>query len=345
MLAVLGRLITTLVAVCLAAAASGAVEPRPKAGDPAPDFTIKMAGDGPDTLTLSSLRGKYVLLVIMTKLCRPCKADIPTINEGYKRLAGDKFTVLAVVLLSDRDDVLELVGDHDVVFPAGCDRETKTRALYGVKKVPTSFLIDPQGMIVSRDHGTARQLQQVEELLAAGEKAEALLREARGHYRAGRLKAAYARCRQAVETDPRNVWAHVLLGDICRRAQMPAKAVAAYEGALQRIHPEDYAELSGAYGRITGTYVAAGDYPKAVEAGMRALEAIDEAKYTLRFHGEIGLCYAQLGNQAEARAALEKFTALYGQVDAGTQRRYARLYKSVLAERQRLAGSGSESSG
>ncbi len=359
MQAMFARGMTALVVVCLVAAASGASEPSPKAGEAAPDFTVKMAGDGPATLTLSSLRGKYVLLVIMTKNCGPCKGDIPTINEGYERLAGDAFTVLAVVLLSDRDDVRELVDDHDIVFPVACDKKTKVRKLYGIKKVPTSFLIDPEGKIISRNHGTGRQFQEVEQLLkAAGSPAggqagvgelasrsEALLREARGYYQAGQLKAAYARCREALEIDPENARAHVLLGDICRRANMPARAVAAYERALQHIDPEDYAKVSAAYGRITGTYVAAGDYAEAVRVGVRALQSIHEAKYTLRFYGEIGLCHAQLGNRTKALAAFEKFIALYKQVDPETQQRNAPLYKSVLAQQEQLAGSGSESGG
>ncbi len=346
------RGMTALVVACLVAAVSGAAQPSPKAGEAAPDFTVKMAGRGPATLTLSSLRGKYVLLVIMTKYCRPCKKDIPTINEGYERLAGDAFTVLAVVLLSDRDDARELVDDYDIVFPVAYDRKAKVRKLYGIKKVPTSFLIDPEGKIISRNNGTGRQFQEVEQLLAAGglagdvaSKSEALLREARGFYQAGQLKAAYARCREALEADPENVWAHVLLGDVYRRADVPAKAVAAYERALQYIDPEDYVKVSGAYGRITGTYVAAGDYAEAVRVGVRALQTIHEAKYTLRFYGEIGLCHAKLGNRTKALAAFDKFIALYKQVGAETQQRNAPLYKSVLAQQERLAGLGSESGG
>ena len=82
-----------IVAALVVATSAPGGEPGLKKGDKAADFTVKMAVRGTAAVKLAELHGKYVLLVFMRKDCDACKQDIPTMNDGYKRLGGEKFTV------------------------------------------------------------------------------------------------------------------------------------------------------------------------------------------------------------------------------------------------------------
>jgi peroxiredoxin len=354
------RLASAVTAVVLGLAGSASAEDAaPKPGDAAPDFTVKMVTGEAPRVQLSSLRGKYVLLVIMTTDCPACKQDIPTINEGYKRLGGDRFTVLGVVHLADRADVRELIRATFIEFPIGHDAKGQIYESYGLDGVPTSFLIDPKGVILSSSHGTASQFQEVEKLLEAaaaatqsgdeaGGQAQPVeqhpwLQDAYAYYQRGELAKAYACCCRAIEADADNVKAHVLLGDIFARAGKSDKAIGAYRAALEHIDPEDYAAVSAAYRRITSVYLAGGNCADAARVDVEALTTIYVAKYKLPFYAELGACYAKLGNRTKALASYEKFVATYKTVDTDAQAQHAEMYKWVLAQQRQLQETGTGS--
>jgi peroxiredoxin/Tfp pilus assembly protein PilF len=344
-----------LAVLCAAAVGASATEPKLKQGDTAPDFTTRMVAGGTGSLKLSSLRGKYVLVVVMTAQCPACKDDLPTINDGNKRLAGDKFYVYGVVCDGGRDDVRDLVKNHDITFPIGYDSGGKAIERFGIGGVPTSFLIDPQGKILSWSHGTAGQFDEVGKLLGAAAPAaggnqnagqdarptpEALLREAIAYYNAGELQKAYVRCNQTLEAEPENVQALVLLGDLHRKVNDPAKAIAAYQRALSAIDPEDFTRIAAVYNRMANTCIGVGKYADAARVYQRAIKTIYDPEHVLEFHAYLGMCYAKLDKPKEALAAFDTFFKAYKQVDAGVQRRYAELYKRVEAQRQQLKESG-----
>ncbi len=345
------------VAAAVAVVGNAAADaPGLKQGDRAVDVVVKMATGEARSVKLSELRGKYVLLVVMSKGCEACEQDLAVINDGYRRLAGNAFTVLGVLNGSDRSETRKYVKAHGVAFPIGYDEEREVHDTYGVQGVPTSFLIDPQGIILSWSHGSTSQFKQVEELLgttgasdetvAGTEGAEPEQRdwlgEAVRYYRRGELKKAYARCRRAIEVDPKNMRAYVLLGDIYRKANKPEQAVGAYREAVQLVDPEDYATIAAGYERMAGTYVAAKMYAEAATIYETAVQTIYEAAERLPFYGKLGLCYSTLGKRKKALAAFDKFFKLYAQVDAEVQRRHAGLYKSVEARQKLLREAADE---
>jgi peroxiredoxin/Tfp pilus assembly protein PilF len=351
------RLVSAVAALAVGLATNAvAAEAVPKPGDAAPDFTVKMVTGDASSIKLSDLRGKYVLVVMMTKDCPACKQDIPTINEGYKRLGGERFTVVGVVDGADRADVRELIRATFIEFPVGHDERRKVCKSYGVDVVPTSFLIDPDGAVVSSSHGTAPQFEEVQKRLeadaarapsdeTAGGQTEPVeqhpwLQEAYAYYERGELAKAYECCCRAIEADPDNVRAHVLLGDVYAKAGKVEKAVEAYRGALQRIDPEDFGAISAGYKRITGIYLASKDYGHAAGVDAEALTTIYAAEYKLAFFAELGACQANLGDRVKALASYEKFVSTYKTVDTRVQKQYAEMYKWVLAQEQQLKESG-----
>jgi len=345
--------------VVLALAASPGAEPpagNPPQGNPpglkpgqqAVDFRVRMVTGEARSLKLSELRGKYVLLVFIRKDIEACEFDFGTINEGYTRFAGESFTVLAVMSNADRSDVREEMKEHRILFPIGCEEGNEIARAYGIPGVPTAFLIDPQGTIVNWGIQTEPLWQEIARLLGPGETDDeeetggepGWLGPATAYYREGELKKAYVLCRRGLVRDPENVRGLVLLGDIYRRADRPKQAIDAYRRALEFIDNEDYGAVSAAYTRIVNVHLAAKDYAKAAAACEQAVATIYETKYAVAFHAYLGLCYGELGKRKKALAAYTKFLKFYKQVDTDVQRRYASLYKSVVARRKALLESG-----
>jgi len=117
----------------------------------APDFTLPDLQGKP--LTLSNFKGKIILLDFWASWCAPCRKKNVHLMEIYNRVDKSKFEIISVSL----DDKLNLWKDavsHDgitwlqVVDIAGF-KASKTRELYHVLNVPTLFLIDRKGKIVS----------------------------------------------------------------------------------------------------------------------------------------------------------------------------------------------------
>jgi thiol-disulfide isomerase/thioredoxin len=137
----------------------------------APDFTLKDM-DG-ESYKLHDYRGKVVLVNFWATWCPPCRKEMPALEALYKKLGGDSFAVLAVNQWEDPDLVFAYTGELNVfpTFPILFDPESRLSAEYGVKGLPTSFLIDKKGRLAYRavggrafDHPEVERL--IRELLA-----------------------------------------------------------------------------------------------------------------------------------------------------------------------------------
>ncbi len=120
---------------------------------PAPDFTLKNM-DG-ESFSLSDYRGKVVMLNFWASWCPPCRHEIPSMESIYQDLLKQGFVVLGVNEFEDPDRVFSYMGRLSVFpsFPILFDREGKVSLLYGVKGMPTTFLIDKRGRVVYRAVG------------------------------------------------------------------------------------------------------------------------------------------------------------------------------------------------
>lgn len=120
---------------------------------PAPNFTLKNM-DG-ESLSLSDYRGKVVMLNFWASWCPPCRHEIPSMESVYQDLLKQGFVVLGINEFEDPDQVFSYMGRLSVFpsFPILFDREGKVSSLYGVKGMPTTFLIDKQGRVVYRAVG------------------------------------------------------------------------------------------------------------------------------------------------------------------------------------------------
>ena len=142
---------------------------RSSVGRPYMDLTLKDA-DG-ETVAFSSLAGpgRWVLLDFWATWCGPCCREIPYLKEAYAAFSGRGFAIYAVSIDHDAARWQRFLAENDLpwtnVLSPGCGKQSPAAAMYGIRFIPSNFLISPDGVIVARNL-PGRQLQsRLEELM------------------------------------------------------------------------------------------------------------------------------------------------------------------------------------
>jgi thiol-disulfide isomerase/thioredoxin len=121
-------------------------------GAVAPDFKLPTLGVmGP--IQLSSLRGKIVLVDFWASWCAPCREAMPQYEKLYYQARRDDFEIIAVNLDEERDDAVKFLAVHPVTFPIALDPAGTVPPTFGVVGMPSSYLIDREGVVRLRYQG------------------------------------------------------------------------------------------------------------------------------------------------------------------------------------------------
>ena len=117
-----------------------------EAGQPAPSFAAK-ALDGDATLSLASFKGKVVFLDFWASWCGPCQSAMPFIESLRNEFPAEQFQVLAVNVDQDPTKAKAFLERRKVTYPSVSDPEGHLPATYGLKTMPTSYIIDRNGVV------------------------------------------------------------------------------------------------------------------------------------------------------------------------------------------------------
>jgi cytochrome c biogenesis protein CcmG, thiol:disulfide interchange protein DsbE len=128
----------------------------PAKGQNAPNFTLRAASG--ENVALADLRGKVVLVNFWATWCAPCKQELPAIDAVARRYAARGFVVLGVDAGGDQDsDVESFARKQALSFPLLEDSTGVTAARYRLLGVPTSFLVDANGIVRAVHPGPYKQ--------------------------------------------------------------------------------------------------------------------------------------------------------------------------------------------
>lgn len=119
----------------------------------APD--IALPNPQGDTMRLSNLRGKYVLIDFWASWCGPCRRENPNVVKAYKKYHNDGFEIFSVSLDNDKSAWEEAIKKDGLIWDNQVSELKKWNSQvaeeYGVKSIPHSVLINPKGKIIAEN--------------------------------------------------------------------------------------------------------------------------------------------------------------------------------------------------
>lgn len=121
--------------------------PAPKEGFLAPDFTLH-AIDG-QVYTLSELRGRPLLINFWATWCPPCQAEMPAMQRVFDQYQDQGFLILAInaTYQDNHTAILDFNREYNLTFPILLDTDGAVSQQYLVHAFPSSFFVDPHGLI------------------------------------------------------------------------------------------------------------------------------------------------------------------------------------------------------
>ncbi|MBP1970467.1 peroxiredoxin [Virgibacillus natechei] len=130
-------------------------------GDIAPDFELQnMSGE---RVQLSDYRGERVMLNFWATWCPPCRAEMPDMEEFHNHT---DIVILAVNLTETESNIQQIedfVEAFDLTFPILLDEEAEVASTYAIQPVPTTFMIDSNGIINDKSLGPLNYEMMVQE--------------------------------------------------------------------------------------------------------------------------------------------------------------------------------------
>lgn len=119
-------------------------------GSRAPDFELPGAQE---PVKLSKVQGKVIYLDFWASWCGPCRESFPWMNAMQAKFKQKGLQVIAINLDAKNDDAQKFLSQHSAQFTVLFDPKGVTPHQYGVKGMPTSFLIGKDGKVMVQHKG------------------------------------------------------------------------------------------------------------------------------------------------------------------------------------------------
>jgi cytochrome c biogenesis protein CcmG, thiol:disulfide interchange protein DsbE len=135
---------TTVLAIALGLSAtlSAALE----VGQQAPDFDLQ---GKQGNVKLSDYKGKTVYLDFWASWCGPCKQSFPWMNDMHAKYASQGFAVVGINVDAKQSDATSFLEQTPAKFDVAFDARGSSPRSYGIKGMPSSVLIGPDGKVLA----------------------------------------------------------------------------------------------------------------------------------------------------------------------------------------------------
>ncbi|ASN05475.1 thiol-disulfide oxidoreductase ResA [Virgibacillus necropolis] len=119
-------------------------------GSQAPNFKLEQVNKNNEleTVKLSDLEGKGVMLNFWATYCKPCEAEMPYMEKLYPEYKEKGIEIVAVSLDATELVIDRFIDQYDLTFPIPHDTSSQVMEKYGVGPIPSTFFINPDGEVV-----------------------------------------------------------------------------------------------------------------------------------------------------------------------------------------------------
>ncbi len=122
-------------------------------GEAAPEFQLSSIRDDNQSINLEKFKGKVLYIDFWASWCGPCKRSLPLMEELYQAHKQEGFEVVAISLDEDPKDAHAFIKNMNITYAAVIDKNMETARKYGVIGMPTSYLINENGVVIWKHQG------------------------------------------------------------------------------------------------------------------------------------------------------------------------------------------------
>ena len=156
-------MLAIIISIALIITSCGCETTGPEVGKKAPDFTLENL-DG-ESITLSELQGKIVVVNFWQKRCVPCKEEMPLLQAIHDKWKNEDVVVLTINIREDTETIKEFINGKEYTFPVLFDSQSEVAGQYLIEFIPMTFFIDDKGTIKVIKVGAFRSQSEIENII------------------------------------------------------------------------------------------------------------------------------------------------------------------------------------
>ena len=122
-------------------------------------------------VSLSDFKGKILFVNFWATWCPPCREEMPSMQKLHARLKDKDFLMVAIDLQESAEPVKKFLNEYELTFMTLLDSKGETGPLFGISSIPTTLIMDKNGMIIGvalgpRDWASKKSIALFEHLIA-----------------------------------------------------------------------------------------------------------------------------------------------------------------------------------
>jgi peroxiredoxin len=122
----------------------------------APPVEIKLVNINGEIVNVSDFKGKVVFLNFWTTWCPDCRVEMPEMEKLFIRFKEDDFVMVTINLRESSKKVSAFFKKHKLTFHALLDSDGSVGTAFGVRSIPTTFILDKQGGLLGKAMGSRK---------------------------------------------------------------------------------------------------------------------------------------------------------------------------------------------